>query len=115
MLFLALAKKIRGMTACHKKCSKTNNIAMPQCSNAGAATNAALQRRRATPTDGKAQTPPMEKVTDGKGQGGAGLRRGVVFAPSSTTPPMEKVTAAGASPPMEKVTPPMEKFTAALP
>ena len=44
-------------------------------------------------------TPPMEKVTDGKGQGGAGLRLGVVFAPSSTTPPMEKVTS-----PMEKVT-----------
>ena len=37
-------------------------------------------------------TPPMEKVTDGKGQGGAGLRRGVVFAPGSPTPPMEKVT-----------------------
>lgn len=60
-------------------------------------------------------TPPMEKVTDGKGQGGAGLRRGAVFARDSTTPPMEKVTAACATPPMEKFTPPMEKFTAAWP
>ena len=60
---------------------------MPHCSAAGV-----------TPPMEKV-TPPMEKVTDGKGQGGAGLRRGVVFAPGSTTPPMEKVT-----PPMEKVT-----------
>ena len=59
-------------------------------------------------------TPLMEKFTDGKGQGGAAIRRGVVFAPGSTTLPMEKVTAAGGSPPMEKFTPPMEKFTAAV-
>jgi hypothetical protein len=44
-----------------KKCSKTNNIVMPQCSNADAAPNAALQRRRSTPTDGKVHP------TDGKG------------------------------------------------
>jgi len=50
-------------------------------------------------------TPPMEKFTDGKGQGGAAIRRGVVFAPGSTTLPMEKVTAAGGSPPMEKFRP----------
>ena len=76
---------------------------MPHCSAAAA------------PPPMEKVTPPMEKVTDGKGQGGEGLRRGVVFAPGSTTPPMEKVTAAGASPPMEKVTPPMEKVTAAWP
>jgi hypothetical protein len=70
-----------------------------RCGNAGAATNAAAQQLgqgvtdgKVHPTDGKVQTPPMEKFrphrwkssdpTDGKGQ----------------TPPMEKFTAAAQLP-----------------